>query len=546
MSSNLETWLQKRFEEVTPMMFYRGIFPKGELDTKGSFTKGKYTGIIVSVKSEKKTNGKNKVYRYTLTDDLEAVDEVIKTDDFCLCSPLSYAGKRRTAENARLLYAVAVDVDKVRTELDEKGNPAGMRDLWHQVQNVKHIPRPTYIVSSGTGLHLYYVLDKPIPLYADVAREIQEYKRELTKKIWNEYIVNIKDSKEIQQEGIYQGFRMPGTVTKAGGRARAFLTGERVTLEYLNSFVDAGKAKKAIEAQKKKGTIKLSEAAERWPEWYQARIINGEKRGVWHVSRNLYEWWKAEIKKGATVGHRYYCLMMLAMYAQKCSYYDAKHNPNPVTREELEKDCFELMNHMESLTEKEDNHFETADVLDALEAFDDRWTTYPRSAVEYRSGINIPANKRNGQSQAAHLEEARAIRDIRAKRRGERWDAHNGRKTKQQIVAEWRKRNPNGIKADCIRETGLSKPTVYKHWDNMLITLDVATKKDYKKSDINDMANTTKFLYTSMKTEMKTLLDAAEGLKKIIEIMPEGEEKERSKAEYRKLIETVKKFETLF
>lgn len=39
-----------------------------------------------------------------------------------------------------------------------------------------------------------------------------------------------------------------------------------------------------------------------------------------------------------------------------------------------------------------------------------------------------------------------------------------GRPSKQQVVQEWKKNNPERTKADCIKETGLSKTTVYKHW----------------------------------------------------------------------------------
>ena len=42
--------------------------------------------------------------------------------------------------------------------------------------------------------------------------------------------------------------------------------------------------------------------------------------------------------------------------------------------------------------------------------------------------------------------------------------ALQGRPDKAEIVADWCRKNPNGTKADCIRETGLSKPTVYKWW----------------------------------------------------------------------------------
>ena len=462
----IENWLDVKFPEVSPMEFYRDLFPAGELEKKGEQVSGKYTGIIVSISQhEKKENGQKKVYKYTITDDLKAIEKVIKTDNFCLCSPLTYAGQNRTAERARMLYAITVDLDRIRTEPDSRtGYPEGMRDLWHQITKAKYLPRPTYIVNSGTGIHLYYVLENPIPLYPAFAFELQEYKRELTRKIWNDFVIDIKDPREIQQEGIYQGFRMPGTITKNGGRARAFKTGKKVTMEYMNSFVDdIFKGRKAAKHQRR-GRVSLAAAKENWPEWYERRITNGQKRGTWNISRNLYDWWLEKIKKGATVGHRYYCMMMLAVYAQKCSHFDAKHNPEPVTREELEKDCFSLLNRFDRLTNDENNHFTEDDILAALEAFDERWTTYPRASVEYKSAIRIEPNKRNGQKQKEHLEEARAIRDIRAQRRGEKWDDNGGRKEKYDVVQEWKTKNPKGKKADCIRETGLSKKTVYKHW----------------------------------------------------------------------------------
>lgn len=527
--SAITEFLNEKFTKVSPREFYRGIFPAGELDKKDAFTKGKYTGVIVAVSEKKKENGKHKIYRYSLTDELEAVDIAAASDDFCLCSPLSYAGKKRTAENARMLYAIAVDVDRIKTERDKRtGWPAGMRDLWHQVTTAKYIPRPTYIVSSGTGIHLYYVLEQPLPLYHDIAFEMQELKRELTRKIWNGYIVNIDNEKDIQQEGIYQGFRMPGTITKNGGRAEAYKTGGRVSVEYLNSFVEG--LYKARKAEKhKRGRMRISEAAEKWPDWYDKRIVKGEKAGQWNTSRALYDWWKEQIKKGATVGHRYYCLMSLAIYAQKCSHYDPKHNPQPVTREELEKDCFDLLDTMEALTNDEKNHFSADDVLAALEAFDDRWTRYPRKSIEYKSGIQIPANKRNGQKQVDHLEEARAIRDIRAARRGKKWDENNGRKDKAEAVLEWRRINPDGKKADCIRETGISKMTVYKHWNGRKEAAEKTAEEKQRQREREELAE-------QMKQAGQLLLEIE---KKYAEIDGAAAEKEAAE-EMRKQFETLK------
>lgn len=462
-SALLMAYLSTYYDEVTPREFYREIFPVGSLEKRGEYVQGKYTAIAVAVTNERKPDGRVKVLRHTITDDLDVVEELANTDNFCLCSPIGYAGKRRTAENARELYAIAVDLDylKVRNDL----SPLGVENLLERhVDLVERIPRPTFIVGSGSGIHLYYVLDTPVKLYRDVVRSLQEYKRELTRLIWHDTITDIQSTADIQQEGIYQGFRMPGTITKSGGRARAFRIGERVSLEYLNSFV-ADRYKMDISQTARKASISLQEAAELYPEWYERRIVRGEGRGFWGLNRAVYDWWLDRIKSGATVGHRYYCVMTLAVYARKCSRYDPKHNPNPVTREELERDCFSLVEAFDAMTKTADNHFSTDDVLSALEAFDDRWITFTRRSIADRSGIQITANKRNGQRQRDHLEEARAIRDIRARRRGEKWDAHNGRKSKGDLVAGWRMQNPDGSKAECIKQTGLSKPTVYKYWN---------------------------------------------------------------------------------
>lgn len=40
------------------------------------------------------------------------------------------------------------------------------------------------------------------------------------------------------------------------------------------------------------------------------------------------------------------------------------------------------------------------------------------------------------------------------------------KRSAEQIVKEWRESHPDGKKADCIRDTGLSKPTVYCWWEN--------------------------------------------------------------------------------
>lgn len=455
--NHLTEWLDTYFDELEAEEFYRMLFPAGELDIEGAKTPGKYTGIILQVTKEKKKDGRPKVKRYNLYDDMAAVKEATESEDFCLISPLSYAGKERTAVNARMAYAITVDVDRIRMDGDK---PIGLMNLWNgHIMRAERIPKPTAIISSGTGIHLYYILERPIPLFKNVAEQLQAFKQKLTWLIWNEGIVNIKDDRDIQQEGIYQGFRMVGTITKTGSRAKAFLTGDKVSMEYLNSFVDE---KSRVTQYVYKSDLTKSQAKEKYPEWYSRRIENGEPKGVWHVSRNLYDWWKKKIYEGAKVGHRYNCIMVLVTYAMKCSMYDARKNPNPVTYEELEKDCFDFLEYLEGLTDDENNHFTEGDILDALQLYKNSYVNYPREAVEYRSGIAVPANKRNYRKQADHVKVMNTMKALK-KQLGE--PVNEGRPTAEQTVRGWQQAHPEGRKADCIRETGLSKPTVYKWWN---------------------------------------------------------------------------------
>lgn len=456
-------WLNQYFDELEAEEFYRMVFPAGELDTEGAMTPGKYTGIILQVTKDKKKDGRPKVKRFNLYDDLAAVREATETENFCIVSPLSYAGKERTAANARMMYAITVDLDKIRTNGQK---PIGLMNLWNgHIMRAERIPKPTAIVSSGTGLHLYYILDRPIPLFKNIVEQLQAFKQKLTWLIWNEGIVDIKSDADIQQEGIFQAFRMVGTITKNGDRARAFLTGDKVSMEYLNEFVDE---KNRVTQFKYKSNLTLKQAKEKYPDWYGRRIENGEPKGVWHVNRALYDWWKKKIFEGARVGHRYNCLMVLTTYAMKCSMYDPKHNPNPVTYEELEKDCFDFMEYLEGLTDDENNHFTEGDVLDALQLYKNSYINYPRAAVEYRSGISVPANKRNGRKQKLHLRLARSNRDILCEERGkENWWDGGGRPKKEDEVLKWVAEHPDGTPKQCIEETGISKNTVYKYWPDV-------------------------------------------------------------------------------
>ena len=80
---------------------------------------------------------------------------------------------------------------------------------------------------------------------------------------------------------------------------------------------------------------------------------------------------------------------------------------------------------------------------------------------EKQTKVVIPPNKRNGRKQAVHVKYMNNQRAFKVEM-GE--CTNGGRPDKAKIVEEWRESNPLGTKADCIRETGLAKHTVYKWW----------------------------------------------------------------------------------
>ncbi|MGN0268380.1 MAG: hypothetical protein ACI4D7_11975, partial [Lachnospiraceae bacterium] len=132
-----------------------------------------------------------------------------------------------------------------------------------------------------------------------------------------------------------------------------------------------------------------------------------------------------------------------------------------VPYEKLREDAYDLIPFMNSL--KEEMPFTADDVEVALECYDLRYKTFPVKDISKIAGISIEKNKRNGRPQAQHAKIMSAIRDV-VHPDGE-WRNDAGRPTAKNKVIDWRAAHPDGRKCDCIRDTGLSKPTVYRWWD---------------------------------------------------------------------------------
>ena len=427
--------------EVDAMTVYRNVFRIGEgfIQRTGENRDGKSNPLVYM----KNANREKGAYRVLLEDTFEETLREAQEADFAILNGLTYFGRKNLSAAAHKMYAMIFDLDGL--------TDTTLNNFLSGAIRAEAYPVPNYVALSGHGVHLYYLMEEPVVLYPYLKMQLKELKYTLTQKMWNPY-TSTDDKPQLQ--GINQGFRPIGGKTKlAGIRVRAFQVNTHpVTVEQLCSYVSAAIT---IDESKlyKESRLTLKEAMRRYPLWYQKRIVEGDtSKGHWTCKRDLYDWWIRQIKTGATFHHRYFNIMCLAIYGMKSG----------IPEDEVRRDAYDLIPFLNEIAPEEP--FTEEDVESALECFDERYYTFPRDDIARLSGIHIEANRRNGQRQADHLEEARAIRDIRCRRRGEAWDAHNGRKSKRDLVKAWRQNHPYGRKADCMRDTGLSKPTVYKYW----------------------------------------------------------------------------------
>lgn len=411
-----------------------------------------YNGIAQAIYGKRQKTNKNKTF--VITSRAERLNEMLE-HPFVIISPVSYTGKRRTKANARYLYAIAIDIDAVDAEnLDNL--------LYQSDPSRPHItfPQPQIIVNSGSGIHAYFLLETPAPMFKDAYPILNKIKKELTRRMWNKGTTH-EDPNKPQFQGNCQGFRVPGTQTKFFTKVTAFQNiNPKVKpyytiadLTYNGNFLTEDEVTLLRKGTYKPSRVTLQQARELYPEWYERRIVQGHTSGRWYIKRDLYDWWKAKIMEGASVGHRYFCLMALAVYATKCN----------ISEEEFRSDLLSFVEPFDGLsyTRKEEDRFTVEDALDAAAAYKESYCTFPIEDLRDITGIEILRNQtRKFRKQEEHLKRARIIRDGLY----ENWREGSGRKSKQETVLLWIIDNPTGTKYSCGKELCIDKKTVRKWW----------------------------------------------------------------------------------
>lgn len=448
----LQQLIEQHCSSCRPVDAYRTIFhmSEGYVQTKGEEPGFYKSNPIMIYQSNKKVRRKI-VYE----DELESLLKEAAAADWAFLGGCSYFGKANKQEHASKLHALIFDIDGVTVDT--------MTNFFFSCDCTDDIyPRPNYIALSGHGVHLYYVFDKPIDLFPEVKLQLKELKYALTVKLWNQYT---SVEKKIQYQGINQSFRIFGSKCKASSaRKRCKVFSYRKEPWRVEDLGWYGIPKTEIKISQRYDTkYPLKKAKELFPEWYEKVVVRGDKsQTAWRISEKvhgrdpyaLYHWWKRKIESDASVGHRYFCLMCLAIYAAKCD----------LPLEILQKDAAVLQEQFTQMSNE--NPFTIADMESALECYDARYKTFPIDDISRLTAIPIKKNKRNYRTREQHMAIISATRDI--VHPDGSWRNADGRPAgsskQREVVEAWQASHPDGKKCACIRETGLSRPTVYRWW----------------------------------------------------------------------------------
>ena len=387
-------YLSAQYEEWNGYEFYLFLFPDNEETGELNMNFSKPNAVYLYGDSDpdsKRTYNRRIMLSDTWEEDyMTFVERNPKT----LCSGLTYRGRTNLLEHAQRMNAMVFDLDGV-----------GILEIQHffslvdddPKKELLRLPRPTFVVTSGSGLHLYYVFEKPIDLYPNIKLQLKALKYDLTRQIW--LWRGTSQEKQIQYQSIAQGFRMVGSINeKYNLPIRAFKTGDKITIQHLNLYARSPENKVDLLRPFKPTKVRLAEAKESYPEWYERVIVNKIKTPKkWNIAGQkghrgdeLYQWWVNQADK-AVPGHRYFFLMCMAIYACKCD----------VPKAQLKKDMYKVLPIIQQIEHV--NELTNDDVRSALEAYDKSYYNYTISEIEFLSSFRIERNKRNKRKQADHV-----------------------------------------------------------------------------------------------------------------------------------------------
>lgn len=439
-------YFSNQFKEIDGYNFYKYIFPNNENQGELLTDYSKPNAIYLYQDDKDQDTVRRLRRRIMLNDTWENdYEDFVEGNPSTLCGGLTYRKRSNKIANAQQMNVLVFDLDGVGFK--------ELRNLFIRFDNdpkkLRTLPMPTFLVSSGSGLHLYYVFKEPIDLYPNIKLQLKTLKHELTFRMW-EYKTTSQEQ-AIQYQSINQGFRMVGSMnSKYNIPIRAFQTGERVTLDYVNQYVRE-QFRVDINKPFRPSQMTRAEAKEKYPEWYQRVVVEKNKsQKKWDIKGKqgyaLYEWWLRQVDQ-IRGGHRYFFLMCMAIYACKCD----------VPKSKLKEDMYSMFDILQGM--EHGNLLTEYDIESALEAYDKEYFNFKIADIEKLTDVRIERNKRNHRKQDMHLKLARSQLSV-LKEMGE---VEVGRPDKKQLVKDYIRDHPIDNPTQIAKALNISRSTVYKY-----------------------------------------------------------------------------------
>lgn len=354
----------------------------------------------------------------------EAMEQSEDRNDV-LMGGCTYFNNWISKKSAKDIYTFIIDMDNVYsgTLLN------ALRNDWKSA-NGEPLVKPTYIVNSGTGLHLYFILTQKIPNYKATTENLDKLYRALaiqqtTKRVYLH--------KQVQWFG--QDFRMAGGLNKYGWRNTIFKVGDKWDIDELAKGV--GLQDVHFTRYGEKRSKKTSVRKDR------------QNREGWRSNRAFYDYALRNCRAKTKEGNRYTSMCALSVIAWKCN----------VSKEELEKDLLSLL---PDYNKGATRQIKEKEIYSAMKMHNKKAMLTQRESLENWQGWEYKPIRRNGRKRADHIKYMNTMKRFK-KELGE--PVNEGRPTKEHIVREYRMLHPNATKTEVVRNTSLSYDTVRKYWE---------------------------------------------------------------------------------
>jgi hypothetical protein len=383
--------LQEWYKPLTPYDYYQVMF--GTLDRE-------FTYVLAEDKTYKKTND---------------FDELLEIGSFrsdIYVHPCRFFNNYVNYQTLEKLYAFTIDLDHL--------SPKDLLVLLNF--KIKKMPiKPTLIMNSGQGVHLVYVLSSPVDCFNKVKGILRAVlrclKAQFTPNNGNSYVVDKKTS-------LIQSYRLLGSLTKAGQRARGFQSGVKVDIADLAAWVGV---EWKVKPREEREMLAVREDKPRKVEFMA------------NTRRAFYDHVASRIPFETQEGNRYMALVALAIVGYKCK---------GVSKDEVLKDITMLV---DWYNDRDQSIVADKEIKKAMKGYSQKYLMTPSTTLEEYLGFEFKGSKRNGRKRKDHLEMARAIKDAKLK------------VTKKQQIAKYLQKSPSASANEIVNALKMSKPTVCKY-----------------------------------------------------------------------------------